>query len=96
MIINIVDAANLERNLYLTVQMMELGANLVIALNMNDCQALADPLAAMSQKKTKERASASVQRSADDGCHFFMCKPPTAGVRRPKDKSALQPGLQRL
>ena len=35
-IINIVDAANLERNLYLTVQMMELGSNLVIALNMND------------------------------------------------------------
>ena len=35
-IINIVDAANLERNLYLTVQMMELGANLVMALNMND------------------------------------------------------------
>jgi len=27
--------ANLERNLYLTVQMMELGANLVLALNMN-------------------------------------------------------------
>ena len=35
-IINIVDAANLERNLYLTTQMMELGANLVIAVNMND------------------------------------------------------------
>ena len=35
-IINIVDAANLERNLYLTVQMMELGANLVMGLNMND------------------------------------------------------------
>jgi len=35
-IVNLVDAANLERNLYLTVQMMELGANLVIALNMND------------------------------------------------------------
>ena len=35
-IVNIVDAANLERNLYLTVQMMELGANLVMALNMND------------------------------------------------------------
>ena len=35
-IINVVGAANLERNLYLTVQMMELGANLVIALNMND------------------------------------------------------------
>ena len=35
-IVNVVDAANLERNLYLTVQMMELGANLVIAVNMND------------------------------------------------------------
>jgi ferrous iron transport protein B len=34
-IVNIVDAGNLERNLYLTVQMMELGANLVLALNMN-------------------------------------------------------------
>ena len=27
-IVNVVDAANLERNLYLTVQMMELGANM--------------------------------------------------------------------
>ncbi len=35
-IVNVVDAANLERNLYLTVQMMELGANLVMAVNMND------------------------------------------------------------
>lgn len=35
LIVNIVDAANLERNLYLTVQMMELGANIVLALNMN-------------------------------------------------------------
>ena len=35
-IVNVMDAANLERNLYLTVQMMELGANLILALNMND------------------------------------------------------------
>ncbi len=35
-IINIVDASNLERNLYLTVQLMELGANVVIALNKVD------------------------------------------------------------
>ena len=34
-IINIVDAANLERNLYLTVQMMELNANMGVCLNMN-------------------------------------------------------------
>lgn len=34
-IVNVVDASNIERNLYLTVQMMELGANIVMALNMN-------------------------------------------------------------
>ena len=35
-IINIVDASNLERNLYLTVQLMELGAPLIICLSMID------------------------------------------------------------
>ncbi len=35
-IVNIVDAANLERNLYLTCQFLELGIPLVIALNMID------------------------------------------------------------
>jgi len=35
-VINIVDASNLERNLYLTTQFMELGVPLVIALNMMD------------------------------------------------------------
>jgi len=35
-VVQIVDASNLERNLYLTTQLLELGANLVIALNMSD------------------------------------------------------------
>ena len=35
-VINIVDASNIERNLYLTIQLMELGAPLIIALNMMD------------------------------------------------------------
>ena len=35
-IINIVDATNIERNLYLTVQLMELGVPMVLALNMMD------------------------------------------------------------
>lgn len=35
-VIDIVDASNLERNLYLAVQLMELGANVLIALNMVD------------------------------------------------------------
>lgn len=35
-ILNIIDASNLERNLYLTTQLMELGLPVVIALNMMD------------------------------------------------------------
>lgn len=35
-IINIVDATNIERNLYLTLQLMELNIPMVIALNMMD------------------------------------------------------------
>lgn len=36
MLINVVDASNLERNLYLTLQLLELGIPCVIALNMLD------------------------------------------------------------
>jgi ferrous iron transport protein B len=36
LIVNVVDAANLERNLYLTVQLLEMGVPVVLALNMMD------------------------------------------------------------
>lgn len=35
-VINVIDSANIERNLYLTVQLLELRANIIIALNMTD------------------------------------------------------------
>lgn len=35
-IVNIVDATNLERNLYLTTQLMEIGVPMAVALNMKD------------------------------------------------------------
>jgi ferrous iron transport protein B len=35
-VVDIVDASNLERNLYLAIQLRELGANVIIALNMMD------------------------------------------------------------
>ncbi len=35
-VVNVVDASNLERNLYLTTQLLEMGANVVVALNMYD------------------------------------------------------------
>ena len=36
LVINIVDATNLERNLYLTTQLMEIEVPVVVALNMMD------------------------------------------------------------
>lgn len=35
-VVNVLDATNLERNLYLTAQLLETGARLVLALNMAD------------------------------------------------------------
>lgn len=36
LVINVIDASNLERNLYLTMQLMELGVNMILAMNMWD------------------------------------------------------------
>jgi ferrous iron transport protein B len=36
LVVQIVDASNLERNLYLTTQLLELGTRLILALNMSD------------------------------------------------------------
>ena len=36
LVVTVVDAANLERNLYLTVQVLELNVPVVVALNMSD------------------------------------------------------------
>jgi ferrous iron transport protein B len=38
-VVTVVDAANLERNLYLVVQLLEMGARVVVALNMSDIAA---------------------------------------------------------
>lgn len=36
LVVNVIDAANLERNLYFSVQLLEMGVPLVVALNMMD------------------------------------------------------------
>ncbi len=38
-VVNVLDASNLERNLYLTAQLLETGAPLVVVLNMSDVAA---------------------------------------------------------
>ena len=35
-VVNVVDASNIDRNLYLTTQLMEMGVRVIIALNMSD------------------------------------------------------------
>ncbi|CNI67144.1 ferrous iron transport protein B [Yersinia rohdei] len=53
LLINVVDAANLERNLYLTLQLIELGIPCILALNMLDIaksQHIDIDIAALSQQ----------------------------------------------
>ncbi len=66
-IINIVDAVNLERNLYLTLALMELGKPMVIVLSMTDIlerQGFRVNMVALSQRLGIPVISAHVQRRA--------------------------------
>ncbi|MBQ5501922.1 MAG: 50S ribosome-binding GTPase, partial [Selenomonas sp.] len=57
-VLNIVDATNIERNLYLTTQILELGKPVVIALNMVD--AMRKSGADIDIKKLSERLGCKV------------------------------------
>ncbi|WON76756.1 Fe(2+) transporter permease subunit FeoB [Serratia sp. UGAL515B_01] len=53
LLINVVDASNLERNLYLTLQLLELGIPCIVALNMQDIaksQNIEIDIAALSER----------------------------------------------
>ena len=79
-IINIVDASNIERNLYLTMQLLELNIPMVIALNMMDevrenggsiyINRMEELLAVPRQVALPEL---TVSRAAGDGRHDFVC-----------------------
>ena len=65
-IINIVDATNIERNLYLTTQLTEIGIPVVVALNMMDVvEKSGDKISA--DKLSKELGVAVLQTSALKG-----------------------------
>ena len=59
LIINVVDSTNLERNLYLTSQLADLGVPLVVALNMQD------------EAKAKGIVIDEMQLKQAFGCEFF-------------------------
>ncbi len=87
-ILNVVDGTNLERNLYLTTQLIELGIPVVIAINMMDVvrkkgdvldtaelsRALACPVFEVSALKNTGTAEAAEAaiRAAERGCAYPM------------------------
>jgi ferrous iron transport protein B len=86
-IINLVDATNLERNLYLTTQIVELGIPVVIALNMMDVV-----------KKSKDRIDAQ-KLGAALGCEVIetsalkgtgLMQAAEAAIRLAQQKKAFQ------
>ena len=89
-IINIVDATNIERNLYLTMQLMELDIPMVLALNMMDEvrenggsirinqleSMLGIPVIPYAQEIKVDGDSVIVKRQYDDGYHMLKAKMP--------------------
>jgi len=70
MLINIVDAPNLERNLYLTVQLLEMGLPLVLCLNMMDIaekRGLKIDVPALSRKLGVPVVPSVARRAKGDG-----------------------------
>lgn len=69
-ILNIVDGTNLERNLYLTTQLIELGIPMVVAVNMMDVVAKSGDIINMDQL-SKELGCPVVEISALKGSGIF-------------------------
>ena len=83
MIINVSDASSLDRNLYLTLQLLELGKPVVLALNMMDIvesrgyeidlhrlpEMLGVPVIPVSAKKKNRTFHSYARRSTPCGMH---------------------------
>jgi ferrous iron transport protein B len=99
-VLNVVDASNLERNLYLTAQLLELGLPVVVALTMNDvarsrrrpvdADALADrlgcPVVPVNPRRTR---GIPAVRAA-------LAAPLAPGARGPAYPAAVERALTRL
>jgi ferrous iron transport protein B len=83
-IINIVDASNLERNLYLTTQMMELGIPVVVALNMIDVvQKRGDIIDDVTLEKKLGCPVMPISALKSAGLDALISKATTLGERKP-------------
>lgn len=83
LVINVLDAANLERNLYLTTQLLEMGARLVVALNMMDIARLRrikiDPQALAAHLGCPVVPIVASAKNGLDALRDHMIAPPTTG-----------------
>jgi len=90
LVVDIVDASNLSRNLYLTTQIMELGAPLVVCLNMMDLAEArgieidADRLAALLGVPVVQTVG-NKRRGMDDLLDAIINNAVTGGANRPSE-----------
>src|SRR4051812_30779311 len=92
-VVSIVDASNLDRNLYLTSQVMELGVPVVVALNMMDVaegQGIRIDTAALSQRlgvpvvPIQANRARGLDRLRDAIAAAAEAEPPAAGASFPE------------
>ncbi len=93
-VINIVDATNLERNLYLTTQIMEIDVPIVVALNMIDAVKKAGDKIDI-EKLEKEIGLPVVEISAlrDEGIALLMERAYAAAKKPREGKTVLQDSM---
>ena len=73
LVINVVDATNLERNLYLTTQLLEMNVPLVIALNMSDLvKKSGDTIDEKELEKKLGVPVVSISALKSENLHFLM------------------------
>lgn len=94
-IINIVDATNLERNLYLTTQLLETDVPVIIALNMMDeVEKSGDKIDAKALEKALGVSVVEISALKNSGIKQLMSKA-TAMPRERKGGSVLSGALQK-
>lgn len=92
-IVNVVDASNLERNLYLTLQLIEKGVPIVVALTFTDTRAGKKASAAMLEKKlgipvisVSGKTGAGLSELISTARRRALLKPKTVKERSPKER----------
>ncbi len=98
LVVNVVDASNLERNLFLTLSLLEMGMPTLVALNMADLagkkgvsvdcaalsRALGAPVVSMSatEKKDVEAFKVACRSALDSAAHPSLTVPYPAAIER--------------